>query len=425
MEELYKIYLANPNIVIDTRSPLPDSIFFALRGPNFNANEYAEKALNSGSNYAVIDDVKFKKDERYILVKDVLTTLQELANFHRQKLTIPILALTGTNGKTTTKELMAIVLSEKYNIAFTKGNLNNHIGVPLTLLSIRKEHEIAIVEMGANKPGDIKELCEIAEPDFGLITNIGKAHLEGFGSYEGVIKTKSEMYDFIQSKNRKIFLNIDNELLVKKAQGIDFISYGIHSGDTHTSAIEVSPFLSVSLVNLDGEFKVYTKLIGSYNAENIVAAARIGSYFGLKNEEIKRGLENYIPANNRSQVDQRKNYTLLMDAYNANPSSMQVALENFAVIKNDSKYFILGDMFELGNISEEEHLNIIQLAKKLKLNGIFIGKLFAKHKNENFKFFENSDEAKSQIKNYIPEKSLILIKGSRGMRLESLAELFD
>lgn len=419
------MFLKYPRIVTDTRSPLPDSVFFALRGPNFNANEYAEKALDSGSKYAVIDDKVFQKDERFILVTDVLKTLQDLANHHRKQFHIPFIGLTGSNGKTTTKELVNAVLSEKYKVACTKGNLNNHIGVPLTLLSVNETHEIALIEMGANKPGDIKELCDIADPDFGLITNIGKAHLEGFGSYENVIKTKSELYDHIRAKKGQIFLNIDNEILVKQAEGIKNVSYGIKNGSTKGNDVHVDPFLSLEIENANGRFNVSTHLIGSYNAENIIAAACIGHHLNLTNEQIQKGLENYIPSNNRSQVEKRKNYILIMDAYNANPSSMKAAIENFHAIENPSKFFILGDMFELGASSDEEHESVIQQAKNRNLKGIFIGKMFGKFKNDSFHFFESTDEAKKGIGNIIPEKSLILIKGSRGMRLENLAELFD
>jgi len=423
MEELYSHFLKFPIAVTDTRAILPDSIFFALKGPNFNANEFAEKALESGSRFAVIDEAKFKKDDRFILVDDVLITLQKLANHHRKQFSIPVLGLTGTNGKTTTKELIHAVLSQKFNVLSTKGNLNNHIGVPLTLLSLKKEHEFAVIEMGANKKGDIQELCDIADPDYGLITNIGKAHLEGFGSVDTILQTKTELFNHIRNKKGKIFLNTDNILLSEKGKDILHESYGLNSGNVKGKNIKVNPFLSLEVENTEGKIQIQTHLVGTYNAENIVAACSIGTFFGVENHKIKLGLENYIPSNNRSQIIKKENCIILMDAYNANPSSMKAAIENFAAIDHPDKYFVLGDMFELGESSDAEHRTVIQLAEEKNLKGIFVGKAFFSLKNENNIFLNTTDEAKNFIQSDLKKDRLYMIKGSRGMKLEGVLEV--
>lgn len=423
MEKLYELYKRFPIVVTDTRALLPDSIFFALKGPNFNANAFAEKAIDGGCRYAVIDDATYKKDDRYILVEDVLTTLQKLAHHHRKQFSIPILGLTGTNGKTTTKELINAVLSQKMHVLATKGNLNNHIGVPLTLLRLDKIHQIAIIEMGANKPGDIKELCEIADPDFGLITNIGKAHLEGFGNVETVLKTKTELYRHIRNKNGKIFLSNDNSLLKNESAGIQNKTYGFHSGNVIGRNVKVNPFLSMEIETPEGNFEVKTHLVGSYNAENILAAVCIGNHFGLTNVQIKKGLEEYIPSNNRSQIIKKTNGMVLMDAYNANPSSMKAALENFAAIDHPNKFFVLGDMFELGDSSEAEHQTVIRLAEEKKLKGIFAGNQFFALKNDSNAFVLSTEDAKKQIQKFNLKNYLLLIKGSRGMKMEALLDV--
>jgi UDP-N-acetylmuramoyl-tripeptide--D-alanyl-D-alanine ligase len=431
MQELYSHFLKYPIAVTDTRAILPDSIFFALKGPNFNANEFAEKALESGSKFAVIDEAKYKKDDRFILVEDVLTTLQKLANHHRKQFSIPVLALTGTNGKTTTKELIHAVLSQKFNVLSTKGNLNNHIGVPLTLLNLKKEHDFAVIEMGANKRGDIKELCDIADPDYGMITNIGKAHLEGFGDIESVLQTKTEIYQHIRNKKGKIFINTDNLLLKEKGNDLSHESYGFNSGNLRGRNIQVNPFLSLEIISFNREnvenseekIQIQTHLVGTYNAENILAACCIGNFFGVENQKIKSGLENYIPSNNRSQIIQKENCTILMDAYNANPSSMKAAIENFAAIHHPDKYFVLGDMFELGESSELEHQQVIELADEKNLKGIFVGKAFFSLKNEKNKFLTTTEEAKTLIQLELKKGRLYLIKGSRGMKLETLLEV--
>ncbi len=433
MKQLYSIFKQHPVICTDTRNIIPNSIFFALKGGNFNANEFAEQAINSGCSVAVIDEENYKKDDRYIVVNDVLKTLQNLANYHRQQLNIPIIAITGTNGKTTSKELVNAVLSQKFNVQATKGNLNNHIGVPLTLLSITTKHEIAIVEMGANHQGEIAELCSIAQPDYGMITNIGKAHLEGFGSYEGVIKAKSEMYTHIKTTGGKLFVNADNALLNKLSSGINQITFGTSENvDFKGKFIESNPFVKLKCkskadhTSIDQKPIIQTQLVGSYNFENILAAACIGDYFKLSEEQIKKGIENYIPSNNRSQVIQTEHNLLLLDAYNANPSSMNAAIENFAQMDKPNKMVILGDMLELGADSKKEHDVIVALLKQKNIsNALLVGALF----KESAKLFdaaltfENSDELAGYLKHNPKQNSTILIKGSRGMRLEKITPL--
>ncbi len=432
INELYSHFQKHPQVCTDTREIKPNSIFFALKGGNFNANNFAEQALNAGCSLAVIDEEKYKKDERFFLVDDVLTTLQQLANHHRKQLSIPIISITGTNGKTTSKELVNAVLSQKYKVQATKGNLNNHIGVPLTLLSITNEHEMAIVEMGANHQGEIAMLCGIAEPDFGMITNIGKAHLEGFGGAEGVVKAKSEMYKYIKQKGGSLFVNADNPLLMGLADGIHKIMYGKENeADFQGVYVESNPFVKLKCkAKTDNEsFEqkpiINTQLIGNYNFENIVAAACIGNYFDVSETEIKNGLENYVPSNNRSQVMQTKDNLLLLDAYNANPSSMKAAIENFAEMNQPNKMAILGDMLELGDDSEKEHVAIVQLLKeKNMLNVILVGPYFV---DAGIFIKANSFLTSMEAADYLKQQHLqgftILIKGSRGIKLEKVAEV--
>ncbi len=434
LHKLYDHFLKHPLVCTDTREIKPNSIFFALKGDNFNANQFAEKAINAGCSLAVIDEVEYKRDDRYLLVDDVLTALQELANYHRRHLTIPIISITGTNGKTTSKELVNAVLSQKYKVQATKGNLNNHIGVPLTLLSITDEHELAIIEMGANHQGEINALCHIAEPNFGMITNIGKAHLEGFGGEEGVIKAKSEMYKFIQQKNGKLFVNADNDLLMSISEGITKITYGTNTENDFSGVfIESNPFVKLKCKsktdtsNLNDKPIISTQLIGKYNFENILAAACIGNYFDVSEDEIKKGLENYVPSNNRSQVMQTKNNLLLLDAYNANPSSMNAAIENFAQMNQTNKMVILGDMLELGEDSEKEHDAIIELLHQQKKNIshiILVGPYFIEAgKRINAKSFSTSSEATEYLKQLQLKDFTILIKGSRGIKLEKVVDV--
>ena len=431
IEQLDKHFLDNLLICTDTRELKPKSIFFALKGGNYNANQFAEKALDAGCSFAVIDDQAFKKDERYILVNDVLSTLQELANYHRKQLTIPIISITGTNGKTTSKELVSAVLGQKYKVLATKGNLNNHIGVPLTLLSITKEHEIAIIEMGANHQGEIAMLCNIAEPDYGMITNIGKAHLEGFGGEQGVIKAKSEMYKYISQKKGKLFVNGDNDLLMGLSEGINRVTYGTkENNDFIGEFIESNPFVKIKckknsdVTDINESPIISTQLIGKYNFENILAAACIGNYFQVDEKNIKEGLEYYIPSNNRSQVLQTKNNLLLLDAYNANPSSMNAAIENFAQMDQPNKMVVLGDMLELGEESEKEHNAVVDLLKQKNIPSIIlVGPLFQKAGMRiNAKTFETNVGALEYLKQMNPKQFTILIKGSRGIKLETIVE---
>lgn len=431
MQELYNHYLKHPLICTDTREIKKGAIFFALKGDTFNANQFAEKALNDGCALAVIDEPSYKKDDRYIVVTDVLTALQQLANHHRHQLNIPVIAITGSNGKTTSKELVNAVLSEKYKVLATKGNLNNHIGVPLTLLNIQEEHEIAIIEMGANHQGEIAMLCNIAEPTFGMITNIGKAHLEGFGGPEGVIKAKNELYTYIREHQGKLFVNADNELLVKLSENSNRITFGTRVSADYTGVLtESNPFVKLKCKArddaqmLDSKQTIETSLIGKYNFENILAAACIGNYFKVGELQIKTGLEKYVPSNNRSQVMQTKTNLLLMDAYNANPSSMNAAIENFAQMDRKDKMVILGDMLELGEDSEKEHRQIIELLKQKNiLHAILVGPHFMKAAKPPFtQLFQTSDEALQYLKKFPVSNATVLVKGSRGIKLEKLVE---
>lgn len=431
IQELYTHFLKHPIVCTDTRDIQPGAIFFALKGANFNGNQFAEQALQAGCSLVVIDEAKFKKDDHYFLVEDVLTTLQQLANHHRKQLKIPVIAITGTNGKTTSKELLNAVLSEKYKVLATKGNLNNHIGVPLTLLNISNDHEIAIIEMGANHQGEIAMLCTIAEPDYGMITNIGKAHLEGFGGPEGVIKAKNELYQFIKQKSGKLFVNGDNELLKKLSEGIVRITFGTSDDEDFIGAfVESNPFVKLKCKTktdaepLNKKPIISTQLVGKYNFENILAAACIGNYFKVSEQQIKTGLEKYVPSNNRSQVMQTKNNLLLLDAYNANPSSMNAAIENFAQMDQSNKMVILGDMLELGDDSAKEHTAIVNLLKQKNItNVLLVGNYFMEAgKTLNAQTFVNSDQVLDHLKQHPVKNTTILIKGSRGIKLEKVVE---
>ncbi len=432
--QLYKIFSENPVICTDSRNCPDGSIFFALKGDNFDANLFASKALDNGCAYAIVDNSDVVTDERFILVENVLIALQDLAREHRHRLKTKIIGITGSNGKTTTKELIASVLSQKFNILYTQGNLNNHIGVPLTLLKLKPEHELAIIEMGANHPGEIKTLAEIACPNYGIITNVGKAHLEGFGSFEGVMRTKAELYDFIATNGEKIFINASNPFLneMAKKSGVGNSNKQIRYqskvnesfGSQEYEITGNSPFLKMRCSNSEGiVFDVDTNLTGTYNAENVMAAITIGSYFGLTPDEIKTGVESYEPRNNRSQLTKTDRNELIIDAYNANPTSMTASILNFADLKNDKKMLILGDMLELGEYSKTEHQNIIELLKKLNLtNVMLVGKEFVQTEND-FLSFNNVQKLIEHL-NIIPFKNhLILIKGSRGIQLEKVIKV--
>lgn len=430
--QLYKIYLEHPIICTDSRICPPDSLFFALKGDNFNANAFALAALEKGCAYAIIDEAKYAIDERFILVENVLESLQQLATYHRKQLGTRIIGITGTNGKTTTKELIAAVLKEKYNALFTQGNLNNHIGVPLTLLQLKPEHQIAVIEMGANHPKEITALAEITCPDYGIITNVGMAHLEGFGSFEGVKKTKSELYDYIFEHGETIFINKDNKNLVEMATKIGFTIgksrvqiYSLDPKNTgchvYGQITECSPFLKMQckIDNLE-TVQINTQLIGAYNAENILAAVTIGKFFGIKAENIKTGLEKYVPQNNRSQLTVTKHNKLIVDTYNANPTSMSAAILNFAQMDTKAKTLILGDMLELGEQSGIEHQNIIDLLQRNKFeNVLLVGNNFGSTKNSYLCFNEVTDLI-SHLEKHPIRSEYVLIKGSRGIKLENI-----
>lgn len=416
-KDLYKLYTSYYLVDTDTRNIRKNTIFFALKGDNFNGNKFAEEALKLGAAHSVVDEEKYKTSDRIILVDNVLETLQELASYHRNLLNIPIIGLTGSNGKTTTKELINCVLSKKYKTTATKGNLNNHIGVPLTLLSMTPETEIGIVEMGANHRKEIDFLCNICKPDFGYITNFGKAHLEGFGSIEGVIKGKSELYSYLEKNNKLAFVNPDDIIQVERTKNINTIQFN----KDKLSFLEVNPFVSLQFKN----HKIQSNLIGKYNYTNIAAAITIGEYFTVSEENIKAAIESYIPTNNRSQIIETASNKIILDAYNANPTSMKAALESFYLSKESKKTVILGDMFELGTESLKEHQAINNLASKLNFeNVLLIGENFGltDSKNHQFKTFH-------QLKDYLLANSLkgqtILIKGSRGMKLERVLELLN
>ncbi len=424
--KLYQIFSQYPVVTTDSRNIPANSIFFALKGESFNGNKYAGEALQKGAAFAVIDEPEFATCNEMLLVDDVLLCLQELARYHRDKLNLPILAITGTNGKTTTKELIAAVLSKKFRINFTQGNLNNHIGVPLTLLSMSDETEIGIVEMGANHPGEIKILCDIANPDFGIVTNMGKAHLEGFGSFEGVIRTKTELYDFLRRKGGKCFINADNQLLIKQAAGLEQVCYGKSEACFLTGELASTSYnLVVKALFPKGWLYLKSKLVGDYNLENLLAAACVGKYFEVDPLQIQEALDEYMPSNNRSQLIKKEKNILIMDAYNANPTSMMMALSNFANIRNDQKCVILGDMLELGAVSDEEHQKIADYIELQNFEEVFlVGPEFKKTvTGDKKKKFDNVELLSNYLKTQPIENKFILIKGSRGIHLEKILEL--
>lgn len=427
IEEIYRHYTKHPFVFTDSRLSANGGLFFALKGERYNGNNFALQTIASGASYAIVDDPDLAGNPQCILVDNVLETLQKLANYHRKQISIPVLAITGTNGKTTTKELIANVLSQKFKVLATKGNLNNHIGVPLTLLSIHSEHEVAIIEMGANHGGEIDSLCQIAEPDFGIITNVGKAHLEGFGSFEGVKKTKSELYRFIAEKGKGIFINIDNQHLVQLASG-NKVQYTYAAKNQNAQLfgdIAGNDVFVVAKVWFEkGWLYLPSKLTGNYNVENILAAARIGLFFGLDPLMIKNGIETYEPSNNRSQILKHGSTTILLDCYNANPSSMEVSIQNFMQIKRSGKVMILGDMLELGDAAIEEHQKIIDLiSNNLPEKVILVGQNFMKTNTPvSFLKFENTELLKEHLDFTDFENKFILIKGSRGIQLEKLID---
>lgn len=426
IKNIHNLFLKCDGISIDTRKIQKNSFFLAIKGDRFDANTFAKEALEKGASYVVIDNPTYFIDERTILVKDSLVALQELAKYHRTFLKITIISLTGSNGKTTTKELINCILSKKYNTKATVGNLNNHIGVPLTLLSFTSKTQIGIVEMGANHQKEIEFLCDIAQPDFGYITNFGKAHLEGFGGIEGVIKGKTEMYNYLQKNDKIAFVNLDDPIQKEKSHALKTVSFGfnIEGANISIEAIKANPFVEVQYKNN----KITSHLIGLYNANNINAAITIGKYFEVSDQDIKAALESYIPENNRSQLLNLNSNEIILDAYNANPSSMEVAIDNFIKLEKSNKMMILGDMFELGIESLQEHKNIVNsLLNQDQIQFYFIGKYFYSNKlnQNNFYFFETFENFSEVFKNQKIESQMILIKGSRGMALERTLELIS
>ena len=416
---IHSIFLKCDSVSIDTRKIEPNSLFFAIKGDRFNANAFAKSALDKGATYVIIDDESYFIDQRTILVKNTLVTLQELAKFHRDYLNLPIIALTGSNGKTTTKELIQVVLSKKYKTKATLGNLNNHIGVPLTLLSFNSDTEIGIVEMGANHKKEIEFLCELAKPNYGYITNFGKAHLEGFGGIEGVIQGKCEMYNYLSNQNAVVFVNLEDTIQTEKTKNLKSYTFGINrmNADVNIEGIKADPFVQINYA----DHIIKSHLIGLYNANNINAALTIAKYFEVSNSAIKEALETYIPKNNRSQLITKGTNQIILDAYNANPSSMKVAIENFLQLENSNKILILGDMFELGQESLEEHKAIItMLINQEKVKCYFVGSAFYVNKieNNNFCFYESFKSFSTELATTKFVNCSLLIKGSRGMALE-------
>ena len=421
--ELYKCFMECGKVTTDSRNCPEGSMFIALKGETFNGNAFAAQALKQGCRYAVIDESEYA-GEGTILVDNCLQALQQLANYHRRQLKTPVIGITGTNGKTTTKELISTVLSRKFNTLYTEGNFNNHIGVPLTLLRLTKEHEMAVVEMGANHPGEIKTLVHIAEPDYGIITNVGKAHLQGFGSFEGVIRTKGELYDFLRAKGgATIFIQNENPYLNGIAEGLTCVRYGQTAGlYVSGELISCSPFLSFRWTAEGVSHEVNTHLIGSYNLDNMLAAAAIGRYFGVSDDDISSALASYLPHNNRSQLKETADNKLIVDAYNANPTSMMAALKNFRQIEAPHKMVILGDMKELGEASREEHQKVVDYLKECGFDRVvLVGPEFAAA-THSYQTFQHVDEVLADIRIHEPQEYYILIKGSNSMKLSQLPE---
>lgn len=420
IKEIYSLYKAHPSITTDSRNCSENSIFFAMKGVSFNGNEYAQKAIENGCSYAFVDEKQYANGTNILYVEDCLSTLQQLAKFHRLTLGTKIIGITGTNGKTTTKELVSAVLQRKYSTLYTQGNFNNHLGVPLTLLRLTSEHEIAVVEMGANHPGEIRELVEIVRPNYGIITNIGKAHLEGFGSFEGVVKTKAALYEFLRETNGEIFINYDNEILQSISSGIKAFKFGKDSNyDVVADIYSSDPFLSVEW----HDKIIQTHLIGAYNFENVMAAIAVGRKMGISDDEIVAAIEAYEPTNNRSQFKDSGRNQLIIDAYNANPTSMNASLHNFLQMNKPNKIVILGDMKELGADSMKEHVAIAELLEKSDLKDVFlVGPCFMESTDQ-FHRFETTDELIDWLRLNPINNSNLLIKGSNSMHLTKVVDL--
>lgn len=416
LEHIYAKYLSHPQICTDTRNIIPDSIFVCLKGERFDGNTFALTALEQGAAYVITENTALADEPRCIVVENCLETLQKLAAHHRQQLTIPVIGITGTNGKTTTKELVSTVLSRKFRTAYTKGNLNNHIGVPLTLLSIKPSDEIAIVEMGANHPGEIADLCAIARPTYGLITNVGKAHIEGFGSEAEIVHTKKALYRSVINDHGTLFVNINDQ---KLRDGLDYDKVVYYAEGGEDNIVNMSPYLRIRVAG----HEVDTHLTGSYNIYNFLAAAAVGHYFGVSEEQIAEALGQYEPSNHRSQVNKIGTNIIISDYYNANPTSMEAAVRNLAKLQHANKIAILGDMRELGPVSREEHLKIIQLCEALHLEAIFVGSEFSAHQPEHC--YSDVYELNEALKAHPITDSLILVKGSNSMHLDKLSALLQ
>ena len=422
IQDIYKIYQKFPSVQTDSRNLQNNDIFFALKGPNFNGNDFAKKALDLGAAYVVADESLDFEDKRIINVEDVLKTLQQLAKYHREQFHIPFIAITGSNGKTTTKELLHEVLSTTFKTYTTKGNLNNHIGIPLTLLKIKPDAEIAVIEMGANHLNEISGYCEYAQPTHGLITNIGKAHLEGFGGVANVKKGKGELFEYLKNHEGTAFVNTDDEAVFDLGKQLKkIILYGSKSDNVNGSILKNDPFIEV---NVDGEnsLNIQTKLVGAYNLPNVLVAVCVGKYFKIDANKIKNAIEKYFPSNSRSQLIQKDSNTIILDAYNANPGSMKAAIENFANMKGDKKVLLLGSMMELGNESEKEHAVIGSLIDQHKWYAVvLVGKNFKEIK-QNYINCDNSSQARDWLKNENLKDAHILIKGSRSMQMEKVLQ---
>ncbi len=420
IQSLYEIFLQYPSVQTDSRKVQNKDLFFALKGEHFNGNLFAQKALEDGAAYAVVDE-NVGDDKRLILVEDVLKTLQDLAGYHREQFRIPFIGITGSNGKTTTKELIHAVLSSHFKTYTTEGNLNNHIGIPLTILKVKQDADIAVIEMGANHLKEIEGYCIYAQPTHGIITNCGKAHLEGFGSEEGVRRAKGELYDFIRSHEGTVFAFDDYNYLHDMSKGIEnTFWYGTKNGSVIGVARLQNSFLEADFTNGFSVGNIQTKLVGSYNLPNVLCAVAVGKYFNIAEEKIKAAIENYTPSNSRSQLINLGTNKIILDAYNANPSSMKAAIENLALLQDENKILIIGGMKELGRESPAEHEKLIELISKYSWKSIaLVGREFQPFENRH-QWFATSDEARDWFKNQAFENSTILIKGSRGIALEKL-----
>ncbi len=423
INDLYKLYLQYPSIKIDTRKIVKDDLFFALKGPNFNGNHFAKQAIESGAAYAIIDGEVDDKDEKLVKTDNVLLTLQQLARHHREQFNIPFIAITGSNGKTTTKELVHQVLSSSYKTYTTEGNLNNHIGIPLTILKIKNDAEMAVIEMGANHQKEIEQYCSYTLPTHGLITNCGKAHLEGFGSEEGVRKGKGELFDHLKNNNGTAFVNADDEYIKAMSRGIkNCITYGSANADITGITTGISSFLEVQITKGTNIELIKTHLVGQYNLLNLLAAVIIGRHFNIDNEKIKNALENYVPLNSRSQLIKQGTNTIILDAYNANPDSMKAAIDNFAQMQGTNKILMLGSMMELGKESENEHEEIIKIIDGYKWSHvILVGNNF-KNIKHSYIHFNEALQARKWLKDKHVQNAHLLIKGSRSMQMEKVIE---